>query len=129
MKQRNTYAYDDVGNRTQQVAGSAGSTTYTYSYNDLNELTAVTWTEGSPHGYEYLYDANGNVVTKRHYTQPGFDNVERWTYEWNQRNQLVSVTYDEYDSGWDTQWTVEYAYYPPARDVERPASRSVNLKS
>ncbi len=54
---------DAVGNRTQLVNFNGSQTiTTTYSYNNLNQLTARTVSAGPDQGsWTYGYDANGNI--------------------------------------------------------------------
>ncbi|MCC6192206.1 MAG: hypothetical protein IT318_24510 [Anaerolineales bacterium] len=71
------YTYDEVGNRTSEVA-CAGTPcapiTTTYSYDDANRLIAV---DGQP----YTWDANGNLR---------FDGVLTYTYD--AANRLIGTT-------------------------------------
>ena len=76
-----SWTYDGVGNRTQQVLGSA---TNVYSLPiGSNRLTTVT--QGATTLRSFLYDANGNILND---TRSGV--LTAYTY--NQNNRLKTVT-------------------------------------
>jgi YD repeat-containing protein len=67
-----SYAYDPVGNRLSNLAGSG------WSSNSSNELT-------SRPGATYTYDNGGNTLTK-------VDSTGTTTYNWDYENRLTTVT-------------------------------------
>jgi len=76
-----SWSYDGVGNRTQEVMGSA---TNVYSLPvGSNRLTTVT--QGATTLRSFLYDANGNILND---TRSGV--LTAYTY--NQNNRLKTVT-------------------------------------
>ena len=75
---RDTFTYDDVGNRTL-LHNAAGRTTYTYDV--ANQLeTAVLGTTRTT----YTYDNNGNLEVEN-------ASGTRTTHTWNDENQLTQV--------------------------------------
>jgi RHS repeat-associated protein len=68
------YTYDQNGNRATMTTGSL---TATYTYDDADELTAITGAQA----HTYSYDANGN--------RTGVD-ADTFAYDW--ANQLTSAT-------------------------------------
>ncbi|MCP3957871.1 MAG: RHS repeat protein, partial [bacterium] len=87
-----TYTYDAAGNRLGETdTDPAGDTTLrdrTYTYNDRNQLTAVTDLLDPPASVTYGYDANGNQVSRA----TGGGEVTDLTY--NIRDRLTTVTKD-----------------------------------
>lgn len=83
-----TYTYDAAYNRlserTVNNATAAVEADRDYSYNDRNELTAVTDRLNSADSVSYQYDANGNQTIK---TKNGFTT----TFVYDVRDELVSV--------------------------------------
>ena len=98
----NEYTYDAAGNRTSETHGGV---TYTYDYNDLNQLTSKTWTG---HSEEYSYDLNGNLSRKVEKVSGATS--EFWDYAWDHENRLVQVV--KKNEGGTVVSTVEYAYCP-----------------
>ncbi|MEO1005699.1 MAG: RHS repeat-associated core domain-containing protein, partial [Cyanobacteria bacterium J06638_38] len=70
-----TYAYDAAGNR---ITTTENGSSVDYTTNNLNQYTDVN-------GFEYQYDADGNLVSKT--TDEGI-----FLYGYNSENQLISVT-------------------------------------
>jgi len=90
-----TYAFDDVGNRTASHQGSS------YSYQAFNRL--VTANSNS-----YSYDSNGNVTAKT-------DATGTWAYTWDYENRLKQASL----SG---GVTITYAYDGLGRRIQRSSS-------
>jgi RHS repeat-associated protein len=68
------YTFDLAGNRTQE---SSPSGTQSATYNNLNQLSALTRSDGDR---QYSYDANGNLLS---------DGVR--SFEWDARDRLTAV--------------------------------------
>ncbi|MCP3964270.1 MAG: RHS repeat-associated core domain-containing protein [bacterium] len=87
-----TYTYDDAGNRLSETdTDPAGDTTLrdrTYTYNDRNQITAVTDLLDASASVTYGYDANGNQVSRA----TGGGEVTDLTYD--VRDRLTTVTKD-----------------------------------
>jgi RHS repeat-associated protein len=77
-----SYMLDDVGNRLTMVDGS-GTTSYTYD--ELNRLTGVTYPSGTPASVSYTYDAMGNRLTM---VQDGVTT----TYTYDAADRLTGTT-------------------------------------
>jgi RHS repeat-associated protein len=94
---KNTYAYDKVSNRTQEVRiGSVGNTgTIDYAYNSADQLTTTT---KSGQTTNYTYDLNGNQAS-----------AGTRTFTYNLADQLVSTT--------NAGTTATYAYDGDGRRV------------
>jgi len=76
-----SWSYDGVGNRTQEVLGSA---TNVYSLPvGSNRLTTVT--QGATTLRSFLYDANGNILND-------IRSGTLYAYTYNQNNRLKTVT-------------------------------------
>jgi RHS repeat-associated protein len=90
-----SYAYDDVGNRTASHQGSS------YTYQSFNRLV-------SANGTAFGYDTNGNQVSK-------IDAVGSWTYTWDYENRLKQALL----SG---GVTVNYSYDAIGRRVQRSSA-------
>jgi len=94
---RHQYQYDDAGNRTQHIYTDnvSNSTTFTLTYNDLNQLTQRSWSHGS-YDYRqlYEYDDNGNLTQKleaQNWENTQWDTTELWQYTWDHENRLIQV--------------------------------------
>ena len=72
--------YDAAGNRTKAVENGV---TITYTYNDLNQII-------SANGFNYLYDANGNLLED-----------EKRTYTWTADNRVASETLKSTGQTWE----------------------------
>ena len=90
-----SYAFDDVGNRTASHQGSS------YPYQAFNRLVAAN-------GASFGYDANGNLTSKT-------DASGSWTYSWDYENRLKQASKA---SG----VTVVYAYDALGRRVQETRS-------
>ena len=98
------YTYDAMGNR---LTATENGVTTTYTYNNLNQIV-------SANGFEYVYDANGNLLEdeKRTYTWTADNHVatetlkstgQVWEYGYDAMGNRVSSTTD----GVTTTWTVD----------------------
>jgi len=108
---RNQFQYDAVGNRTQWIATDSvpSSTTFTYTYNTLNQLTESSWSKsGTSYQEKYWYDFNGNLIMKDE--KAGSVLQDRWDYTWDDEDRLVEVVHK--DGSGTVLKTVEYAYCP-----------------
>jgi len=92
-----SYAYDDVGNRTASHQGSS------YSYQAFNRLI-------SANGITFGYDTNGNMLSKT-------DASGSWTYSWDYENRLKQASL----SG---GVVVNYSYDALGRRVQRTSTVS-----
>ncbi|SHF14153.1 RHS repeat-associated core domain-containing protein [Seinonella peptonophila] len=80
------YTYDEVGNRlTKKVTTGGTSTTTTYTYNDVNELTSVG-------GTTYTHDLNGNLTSDGSYSYV-YDTEDRLIAVKQGVNTITSYTY------------------------------------
>ena len=120
------YTYDAAGNRLTDTDGAGRTTSYTYD--DLNRLTAVEYPNGGT--VAYTYDAVGNRLTRT------VNGTERTAYTYSATDELLSagpVTYG-YDAAGnrinrtDDAGTTRYAYGPGGRltDVTLPGGESVS---
>lgn len=91
-----TYSYDGAGNRTSSATQPLGS----YVYDNADRMTADA-------NYSYLYDNEGNLVSKQSKTNPS----QVTTYVWNAAHQLVSVHLPD-------ATTVTFRYDPFGRRIE-----------
>jgi RHS repeat-associated protein len=103
-----TYTLDDVGNRLAMVDGS-GTTSYTYD--ELNRLTGVSYPTGSPASVSYTYDAMGNRLTLVEdgvTTSYSYDAADRLTsttggsslsFTWDNNGQMLTKGSQAF--GWD----------------------------
>ncbi len=115
----------DAGNRTQHIHTDnvSNATTFTLTYNDLNQLETRTWDDGTD-GYkeEYSYDLNGNLTRKDESVNPdmmmGWELRTRWDYSWHHENRLIQVvhwqTYNETGMLYLRPWKRVEFYYCPA---------------
>jgi RHS repeat-associated protein len=78
-----TYAYDGNGNRTSLV-DPLGQTT-TFSFDALNRLTGISYSDGLTPNVSYTYDANGNRATM-------VDGTGTTSYSYDEMDRLQSVT-------------------------------------
>ncbi len=90
-----SYAYDDVGNRTASQQGS------NYSYQAFNRLVAAN-------GLSFGYDANGNLISK-------IDPSGTWSYLWDYENRLKQASLVGGP-------TLSYQYDALGRRVQRTSS-------
>jgi len=83
-----SYTYDGVGNRGTMVHFDGTNTTnYTYSYNNLNQLTSKS--DGATTTTTYTYDDNGNLIQKSVIANDSEAiSLSSWTYE----NKMKAVT-------------------------------------
>ncbi len=88
-----TYAFDDVGNRT----GSHLSSTYGYQTGQFNQLASTTTAT-------YGFDQNGNTTTKS-------EGSNLWRYTWDNENRLVQAS--------TRRQTMRYRYDALGRRVQR----------
>jgi YD repeat-containing protein len=79
-----SFTYDDAGNRTSQINNLASITT-TYTYNNLDQLTAVNL-PNTTQDLSYTYDARGNMLTE------AVTGGATTTYTWDARDRMTSVT-------------------------------------
>lgn len=108
-----TYAYDTVGNRTQRLKTTNGTTTAaSYTYNPLNQLTGYVETGKNP--ITYAYDPNGNR-TRRTQGSAVDD------YEWDPQNRLVHVARSEGNKHY--RYGYDYRSRRVQRDEPSDASR------
>jgi YD repeat-containing protein len=94
-----SYAYDAVGNRTDNGAG----------YNPGNRLTSVSWAA-------YVYDADGNVTSR---TDTGTGQVMQ--FYWDAGSQLDSVLVS---GGGQASYRVDYRYDGYGRLIWRAATNA-----
>ncbi|MHB8507353.1 MAG: RHS repeat-associated core domain-containing protein [Candidatus Dormibacteria bacterium] len=87
------YTYDASGNRVSAAYPDAinNSNTYSYSYNDANQLTQVN---GSKASLTFLYDADGNRTSRS-------DGKFVQAYTYNEEDRLASAT--EFNPGGHAQ--------------------------
>ncbi len=93
--QKETYAYDPVGNRTATTAVSPianrplplASGSAAYSANSLNQYTQVTHNP-SPLTHDLRYDANGNLLT---YSEVGTSGLLVRALNYDSQNRLIAV--------------------------------------
>jgi len=96
------YAYDESGNRTEQLAYDGVLTRTDYTYNALNQLTETSeLTSASTVVTEYEYDVQGNQTEKRK-TENFVTETE--TYDYNAICELTKITLANTDE-------IEYTYY------------------
>lgn len=84
------YAYDDVGNRTSVTTGAG---TESYTYDDLNRLTQVSY-PGGPN-VSYTYDAAGNRTSQTR-------GMTTTNYTYDEAGQILTAgakTFDHDDNG------------------------------
>ena len=96
-----TYAFDDVGNRTASHQGSS------YSYQAFNQLTAAN-------SDTYAYNVNGNLTSKT-------DANGSWSYSWDFENRLNQAS----KSG---GVAVTYAYDALGRRIQQTSSTGGTTK-
>jgi RHS repeat-associated protein len=114
---RHQYQYDLVGNRTQHIYTDSvsNSTTFTLTYNDLNQLTKREWTYDYTNYDEiYTYDLNGNLTQKQERQEDAEMVVmTQWDYTWDHEDRLIEVvkqTGEGYELSNDKK--VQYRYCP-----------------
>ena len=95
-----SYAYDDVGNRTASHQGSS------YSYQPFNRLTAAN-------GTSFGYDANGNQTSRT-------DASGSWTFAWDFEDRLKNASLAGGVS-------VNYSYDALGRRIERSAGTTARF--
>lgn len=95
------YQFDAANNRTQETISQAGSSsTKTYTYNDLDQLTNISSTDAENTQVEYDYDGNGNLAQKRSSkTINSITQTKINDYTFDIRGQLKSVTRVLIDGG------------------------------
>jgi RHS repeat-associated protein len=114
---RHQYQYDAVGNRTQHIHTDSvsNSTTFTLTYNDLNQLTQREWTI-SYQDYDevYTYDLNGNLTQKQEREDDGDMVVmTQWDYTWDHEDRLIEVVKQTGDAEQlQNSKKVQYRYCP-----------------
>ena len=81
--QTTTYGLDKVGNRDTETITGANPNTKTYSYNNRDQLTGISDTNGST--IIYGYDDAGNQLTKD-------DNGTITTFDYTARHRVKSIT-------------------------------------
>ncbi len=96
------YAYDEAGNRTEQVITENGDTTKTtYTYDDAGRLASTKEKNGSDiTETEYTYDKNGNQIQVKEDVN---GKVTTYDYGYDALNQLTSYT--------DGETSVAYGYW------------------
>ena len=98
------YSYDSNGNRLQQIETNGGAAqTTSYVYNNLDQLTSVTYPDSNT--YTYTYDANYNRASEVVVNGLGTKTVDK-TYAYNTRNQLKTIT-DNLDAGQNVTYTYD----------------------
>jgi RHS repeat-associated protein len=114
---RHQYQYDAVGNRTQHIHTDSisNSTTFTLTYNDLNQLTKREWTyDYVDYDEIYTYDLNGNLTQKQERQEDAEMVVMiQWDYTWDHEDRLIEVvkqTGEGYELSNDKK--VQYRYCP-----------------
>jgi RHS repeat-associated protein len=89
-----SYSYDTIGNRRSKAFNRQGPSgtlidTYTYGYNQRNELTTINFTPasgtGTPSATTFQYDTNGNRTNK------SVDGNVEAIYGWDVSNRLKTV--------------------------------------
>ena len=93
-----TYSYDNLGNIT--IVNRSGNLPLSYTYDAQNQLIRVV--EGV-YRYEYTYDTYGNILTVKHYDDDIEELISSNTYSYTDSqwvDQLTafngqSITYDE----------------------------------
>jgi RHS repeat-associated protein len=104
-----TYTYDNVGNLVQKATGTG--TTWTYGYDDKNELTSVTEAVGGTTTLtvNYEYDVLGNLIQEQHWTSAtgtvtvrhAYDGSNAWADVDTSNNVLARYVYgDNQDQVW-----------------------------
>ena len=78
-----TYAYDGNGNRVSLV--DPLSQTPTFTFDKLNRITGITYSDGVTPNVSYSYDANGNRATM-------VDGTGTTSYGYDEMDRLQSVT-------------------------------------
>lgn len=91
-----SYSYDAVGNRLTSSGVAA------YNYNPSNQLTSTS-------NATYLYDYNGNTLTKA-------DTTGTTQYTWDFENRLTSVTLPDTGNG---PTVVTFKYDPFGRRIQK----------
>ena len=80
------YGYDAEGNRSSVKLQLVRTFQYQQEYYpNSNRLK----TDGK---YEYIYDANGNLITKEKVTPDPYEPEEKWAYTYDLLNRLIRVT-------------------------------------
>jgi RHS repeat-associated protein len=118
-----SYTYDAAGNKASMTDAEGRRTSY--SYNSVNELTAVSYTDGSTPDASYSYNPTGQVTMMS-------DGTGTSTYSYDQLGRLTgttdgagaSVAYGYDPDGNDTSIT-----YPNGQTVQRKFSDIGNLAS
>ena len=112
-----TYAYSpNVRQLTSKTTSGAGNFTRTYTYRTLGterktaqvETTAYNKANGARIlGYEYTYNALGNISSIYKSTAAGTDNDPTWVYTYDTLGQLTGV--DDYDAEYFYSYTYDTA--------------------
>ncbi len=124
-KGKNTYAYDSLGNQTQNLHerwdGSVwlndGIYSYAYDANgNLTEELYQTWffgRLGNSHKYIYTYDANGKITEELHqdWGVRMWVNSVKYTYSYDAIGKMIEVLYQTWNgSTWVDSWKYTATY-------------------
>lgn len=104
-----SYQYDNIGNRTQDSAGS-------YAYSTNRQQLTESWK------YRFVYDFNGNM-TEKYDKQTG----KFYKYEYNSKNQLVRYRTFENELSLQAIIDASYVYDALGRRIGKSVADSDNL--
>ncbi|MBN2082526.1 hypothetical protein JW859_10025 [bacterium] len=111
----NEQEYDKCGNRTRldknvtagQTANYGSSMDLSYTYNNVNSLTAIADSDDANYSATVTCDANGNITEIHEQSASGGDQADLYTYftlDWN--NRVTDWKVKRYDFGAsDWEWT------------------------
>lgn len=76
--------------------GQADDTTFLFTYDANDRLSAVSWTgEGATMNWNMVYDAQGNLLRTKCAFQPGFLET---IFKYDNSNRLTEIHYERFDS-------------------------------
>ncbi len=77
------YTWDDFGRLATATDGRGN--TITYSYDNADRITAVSYSDAGTHNVTYSYDANGRITQR-------IDGSGTTTYSWDDLGKLLNTT-------------------------------------